>query len=113
MRFSFLIVAMSFVLLLAANVKKADVNNGKAVYNKICFACHKDGVAGAAALSNKKRWQENADKGDQSLLKTVKAGVVNGKYGTMPPKGSCMDCTDQDLYDAIHYMIKESGVKLK
>ncbi len=106
-------ILLSFVVLFAAGLKNANLNNGKTVYNKICFACHKDGVAGAAAISNKERWQENAEKGMETMVKNVKAGVINGKYGTMPPKGACMDCTDQDIYDSIHYMMKESGVKVK
>ncbi len=106
-------ILLSFVVLFAAGLKNANLNNGKTVYNKICFACHKDGVAGAAALSNKKRWQEMADKGMDTIVKNVTAGVINGKYGTAPPKGGCMDCSDQDIYDATHYMMKESGAKPK
>ncbi len=70
-------------------------------------------MAGAAALSNKKRWQEMVDKGIDTMVKNVKAGIINGKYGTAPAKGACMDCSDQDLYDSTYYMVKESGVKLK
>ncbi len=104
---------IAFTYLFAGNFKKANISNGKSVYNKVCFACHKDGVAGAAALTNKKRWQEMADKGAEKLTQSVITGVINGKYGTMPPKGACNDCSDQDIYDGIHYMIKESGTKLK
>ena len=107
------ISVLSFIFVFASNIKEANVKNGKTVYNKVCFACHKDGVAGAAAISNKKRWQENAEKGADTMLKNVKKGVINGKYGSMPPQGSCLDCSEQDLYDAIMYMIKESGAKLK
>ncbi len=34
-----------------------------------------------------------------------------GKYGVMPEKGTCMDCTEQDLYDAISYMMDKAGVE--
>ncbi|HED10934.1 MAG TPA: cytochrome c5 family protein [Caldithrix abyssi] len=106
-------VFMASALLFAGTPSKAELNNGKTVFNKICFACHKDGVAGAAAITNKKRWQENADKGIKKLVSSVKSGVTNGKYGTMPPKGGCMDCSEKDIHDAILFMINESGAKLK
>ena len=112
----FLIFSSLFLFVLTAfagNPTKKELENGKRTYDKICFACHKDGVAGAAAITNKKRWQENADKGLNTLLKHIKAGIVNGKYGTMPARGGCTDCTDQDLHDAILYMIHESGAHLK
>ena len=88
----------------------ANIENGTAVYNKVCIACHMTGVAGAAALTDKPRWDEMAAKGMKTLHASVINGVTDGKYGVMPPKGSCADCSDQDLYDAIGYMLKEAGV---
>ena len=87
-----------------------DFANGEKTYNKVCIACHLTGVAGAAALSNKPRWQANADKGMAVLHQSVINGVPNGKYGVMPPRGTCTDCSDKDLYDGIGYMIREAGV---
>ncbi|RMH62106.1 MAG: cytochrome c5 family protein [Calditrichaeota bacterium] len=114
MKTRFIVLAVfSFILLSAGTPGKETLKNGEKVFNKICFACHKDGVAGAAAITNKKRWQENADKGLENLMTNIKKGIVNGKYGTMPPRGGCTDCTDEDLKDAILYMIHESGARLK
>ncbi len=107
--FIFIFVAMLF----ASGISESERANGKAVFNKICFACHRDGVAGAAAITNKKRWQENADKGMEKLIHSVQAGITNGKYGTMPPMGGCMDCSEKDIRDAIVFMISESGAKFK
>ncbi|MEE9431014.1 MAG: c-type cytochrome [Melioribacteraceae bacterium] len=92
-----------------------DLANGKKTYEKICTACHATGVGGAAALTNKVRWQANADKGILALQKSVIKGVAKGegKYGIMAPRGSCADCSDKDIYDAIGYMISEADVKLK
>jgi cytochrome c5 len=91
----------------------ADIENGKAVYSKVCIACHMTGVAGAAALTDKERWDEMAAKGMKTLHSSVINGVTEGKYGVMPAKGSCADCSDQDLYDAVSYMLKEAGVTAK
>ena len=96
--------------------KKMTVNleNGKVVYDKICIACHMVGVAGAASLTDKPRWDEMAAKGIETLHKSVVNGILEGgKYGVMPEKGQCTDCSDQDLYDAVGYMLKEAGVTAK
>ena len=91
----------------------ANIENGKVVYDKICIACHMTGVAGAAALTDKPRWDEMAAKGMETLHNSVINGVPEGKYGVMAEKGSCTDCSDQDLFDAIGYMLKEAGVTAK
>jgi len=88
----------------------ANLENGKAVYGKVCIACHMTGVAGAPALKDKARWEEIAQKD----MKTLHHDAINGftgKHGVMPPKGTCTDCSDQDLYDAVAYMLKTAGVK--
>ena len=84
--------------------------NGEAVFNKACIACHQTGVAGAPAITDKARWDEIAAKPMSTLLEHAWKGY-QGKYGVMPEKGTCMDCSKQDLYDAIHYMMNKAGVK--
>ena len=91
----------------------ANIENGKVVYEKVCIACHMTGVAGAAALTDKPRWEEMAAKGMETLHNSVINGVPEGKYGVMLERGSCTDCSDQDLYDAVGYMLNEAGVTAK
>ncbi len=90
----------------------ANLENGKKVYSKVCIACHMTGVAGAPALKDKARWTEIAAKGMKQLHHDAISGFT-GKHGVMPPKGTCNDCSDQDLYDAVAYMLKTAGVKAK
>ncbi len=90
----------------------ANLENGKKVYNKVCIACHMTGVAGAPALKDKARWTEIAAKGMKQLHHDAINGFT-GKHGVMPARGSCNDCSDQDLYDAVAYMLKTAGVKAK
>jgi len=90
----------------------ANIENGKVTYDKVCVACHMTGVAGAPALDNKERWEESAAKG----LEILRGIVINGgegKYGVMSPRGTCADCSDDDLYDALGFMLKEAGVEAK
>ena len=95
-----------------AKVYTANLENGKVVYNKVCIACHMTGVAGAPALKNKDRWTEIAAKGMKQLHHDAINGFT-GKFGVMPARGSCTDCSDQDLYDAVAYMLKTAGVSAK
>lgn len=85
-----------------------DIANGEAVYKKYCFACHDNGLAGAAKHVDTGRWAESAAKGIPTLIKHVTEGY-QGKYGMLPPNGTCMECTDQDIIDAVHYQLKMGG----
>ncbi len=92
----------------------ANLENGKKVYSKACIACHFTGVSGAPALKadkyNKEDWQKRADKGMATLLEHSIKGFNNN---LMPPKGTCMDCSEQDLFDAISYMYNEAKATIK
>ena len=85
------------------------LNNGKTIFDKSCFICHKDGVGGAAMLTDKARWTNNRTKDLNVLVQHVNDGFT-GEYGAMTPKGTCMDCSKDDLRDAIFYMMNEAGV---
>ena len=90
----------------------ANIENGKVVYEKACIACHWKGVAGAAALSDKARWGEIAAKGMATIHQHSITGYT-GTYGVMPERGTCLTCTDQDMFDAISYMMSQAGVEAK
>jgi len=92
-----------------AKAYTANLDNGKVVYKKVCIACHMTGVAGAPALKDKDRWTEIASKGMKQLHHDAINGFT-GKFGVMPARGSCTDCSDQDLYDAVSFMLKKAGV---
>jgi len=92
----------------------ANLENGKKIYSKACIACHFTGVSGAPALKadkyNKEDWQKRADKGMATLLEHSIKGFNNN---LMPPKGTCMDCSEQDMFDAISYMYGEAKATIK
>lgn len=76
---------------------------GEAIYKKACFACHGTGVAGAPAAGDKEAWVPRIAQGNALLLQHAKNGLR-----AMPPKGGCGSCSDQDLADAIAYMVNQS-----
>ena len=68
-------------------------------YTKTCAICHAAGVAGAPKTGDPVEWEARLAKGDEALLKSMNEGL-----NAMPPKGMCMDCTDQQFLDLIKYM---------
>ncbi len=75
-------------------------NAGKETYDTKCASCHATGVAEAPKFGDKDAWAPRIATGMDSLL----AVSIKGK-GAMPPKGACMDCTDEQLKSTIQYMI--------
>jgi len=93
-----LVIAAS--LFAMAGTASAD---GKKIYDTKCFTCHATGVAGAPKLGDKAAWAPRIAAGDTAMMEIV----MKGK-GAMPPKGTCMDCSDEDLKGAVKYMVDNS-----
>ncbi|MEH6563699.1 MAG: c-type cytochrome [Halopseudomonas sp.] len=75
---------------------------GEEVFGKFCTACHGTGVLGAPKSGDASAWQARLDShgGDfDALLQSA----ING-LNAMPPKGTCADCSDEELLNAIHHM---------
>ncbi|MEX6500833.1 c-type cytochrome [Pseudomonas zhanjiangensis] len=66
---------------------------------KHCGACHTAGVLGAPKIGDTAAWQARATNGIDGLL----AHAISG-LNAMPPKGTCNDCTDDELRAAIEKM---------
>ncbi|TDI93734.1 MAG: cytochrome c5 family protein [Gammaproteobacteria bacterium] len=77
----------------------AGPRSGEEVYNRFCFACHTAGVAGAPKLGSAEDWAPRLAKGMDAMWETTVTGL-----GAMPPKGTCMACTDEEMQAAIDYM---------
>jgi len=72
-------------------------------YMMSCFACHGSGAAGAPKLGDVEAWSARMEKG----LDAVVANAITG-LNTMPPKGLCFNCTDDDLRALVEYMVASS-----
>lgn len=81
---------------------------GEKVYDKTCKICHAAGVAGAPKLGDKAAWSPRAEQGLTVLLEHVEKG-----YKAMPPKGTCVDCSNDDLKAAIEFMLSKADVKVQ
>ena len=78
------------------------VHPGKDVYFRYCGTCHGPGVADAPKFGVYEEWAPIIQKGREELLRTTIEGIPPG----MPIKGLCMNCTDEQLMDAIDYMLE-------
>lgn len=77
-------------------------DSGQKRYDKSCAVCHAGGLAGAPKFRNKGDWADRLPMGIDALL----ASAIKGKGG-MPPKGTCMKCSDEELKMSIEYMIPQ------
>ena len=75
--------------------------SGEDVYKQFCTVCHSIGLLEAPKTGDTAAWQVRADAvgGLDGLLKTPISGIR-----AMPPKGTCSNCTDDELMDAIKSM---------
>lgn len=87
----------------AAAAPSAADTVGKKIYETSCFACHGTGVAGAPKLGDKAAWAPYVATGMDTMLQVA----IKGK-GAMPPRGTAMNASDEDLRAAIEYMVKNS-----
>ncbi|ARG96555.1 c-type cytochrome [Legionella micdadei] len=77
---------------------------GQATYQQYCSTCHRDGVAGAPKFRDKADWQPRLDK---KTLDELVASAIKG-LNAMPMKGTCMQCNDEEIKNAIQYMLPQS-----
>ena len=79
----------------------AGPRSGDAVYGTFCAACHGTGVMGAPKIGDSADWSPRLAKGNDVLADHA----ING-FNAMPAKGSCMDCSDDEIIAAIDHMIE-------
>lgn len=108
----FVLVA-SFAITVSADDKNSQLQlaeltegfDAEATYMASCFACHSTGAADAPKVGpgNADAWTPRLEKG----MDTVIMNAING-LNTMPPKGLCFTCTDDDLRAVVEYMVNSS-----
>lgn len=79
--------------------------SGEEIYNGACMACHSTGAAGAPKVGDATAWSTRVAKGMDALYDSG----VNGVAGTgMIAKGGCADCSDEEIYAAVDFMVDNS-----
>ncbi len=85
----------------SADAGPREPRSGEEVVNTKCGMCHNAGVSGAPKSHDVAAWQERLAKGFDVVL----SNAING-INAMPPKGTCSDCTDDEIKAAIEFMSK-------
>ena len=74
--------------------------SGEEIYNSKCAGCHNSGIMGAPKYAALADWSSRIDLG----LDKLTASAIAGKGG-MPARGTCMDCTDNEIKVTVQYML--------
>ena len=85
------------------HAKPAAAADGKAVYDKTCFACHAQSVAGSPRLGDKAAWAPRLQTGTDAMVQSV----IKGK-GAMPPKAGNPSLSDAEIRAAVVFMVSQS-----
>lgn len=93
------LAALAMSLPLTAQAERS----GEEVYKTKCQVCHAQGIAGSPKFGDKAAWASRIATGADAMLAVAKSGK-----GAMPPKGTCMDCSDAELTAAISYMVEHA-----
>jgi cytochrome c5 len=86
-----------------ATQKSAAAADGKAVYDKVCVACHQVSVAGSPRLGDKPAWAPRLKAGTDALVQSV----IKGK-GAMPPKAGNPSLSEGEIRAAVEFMVSQS-----
>ena len=81
--------------------------DGETVFKSTCFACHDTGAAGAPKRGDKSAWAPRIAQGIDTLKKHALEGFT-GEAGMMPPRGTCAACSDEEIENAVHFIIDTS-----
>ena len=75
----------------------------KSLYIQSCYGCHSSGAAGAPRSGDAEQWALRLQKGMDTLLTNTISGI-----NSMPPKGMCMNCSDDDFRALILFLSGEA-----
>ncbi|CAA0124665.1 Nicotinate dehydrogenase subunit B [BD1-7 clade bacterium] len=78
--------------------------SGHQVFENVCSICHVNGETGAPKIGDEATWEYRlTNKGLNALYRHV----IDG-YNNMPARGACESCTDQQIRNAVDYVLYHS-----
>ena len=84
----------------SADIVETAERSGEEIYNSKCAGCHTSGVMGAPKYASLADWSSRINLG----LDKLTASAIAGKGG-MPARGTCMDCSDNEIKVTVQYML--------
>lgn len=80
------------------------LKRGKQVYVNACIICHQKGEMSAPVIGDAANWYMRLK---NSGLTGLYRHAIHG-YNSMPVKGACVTCSDNDLLAAVDYILNKS-----
>lgn len=77
---------------------------GRQVYEKACVICHKNGEMSAPLIGDSPGWYARLK---NNSLTTLYAHAIEG-FNSMPVRGACVTCSDNDIISAVDYILNRS-----
>ncbi len=91
-------------LALSPSENQPTIKRGKQVYLNACIICHQNGQMSAPLIGNGANWFLRLK---SSGLTGLYRHSIHG-YNSMPVKGACVTCSDNDIVAAVDYLLKAS-----
>lgn len=92
----------TLVVLTGCDSDRGQAALGKELFDANCKVCHAQGLNGAPILGNQKMWRDRLPQGADVLIQHAIEG-----YGLMPAKGGRTELGDEQVAEAVRYMISE------
>lgn len=84
--------------------KAPSLRRGKQVYMAACVLCHQNGEMTAPRIGNGAGWYNRLK---TSGLNGLYRHAISG-YNSMPIKGACVTCSDNDIISSVDYILDKS-----
>ncbi|MBT68105.1 MAG: cytochrome c5 family protein [Thiotrichales bacterium] len=84
----------------SAESVETEERSGEEIYNSKCAGCHTSGVMDAPKYASLEDWAPRVDLGLEKLTLSAIAGK-----GGMPARGTCMDCSDNEIKVTVQYIL--------
>ena len=83
---------------------KPNLARGKQIYVSACIMCHQGGVMTAPRIGNGSNWLMRLE---STGLNGLYRHAIEG-FNSMPVKGACVTCSDNDIISSVDYLLHES-----
>lgn len=80
------------------------LSRGKQIYMEACLLCHQDGKMAAPIIGDSANWYMRLK---DSGLTGMYRHAING-FNSMPVKGACVMCSDNDVISSVDYILNKS-----
>ena len=78
--------------------------SGRTTYLAECALCHNEGEESAPRLAHREEWIERSNQGEDVLIRHAIEGYL-GEDGEMPARGGTPDLPDDEVANAVRYMV--------